>query len=154
MSLHTHITTTIMEPIQIPSVFLPRVSHYHDEGYIEGIFWAFLGTQESPIHHIDLVMKEDNKNGQLYYIAFVFFRALGRSECEEWVQKFAQDIESGQRIKIIHSHPWFWNISKNTGKKKSFSRPRILSEKDEAEIREAQKAIMEQRSAAKNQAEC
>ena len=31
MSLHTHITTTIMEPIQIPSVFLPRVSHYMEE---------------------------------------------------------------------------------------------------------------------------
>ena len=99
-------------------------------------------------------MKEDNKNGQLYYIAFVFFRALERSECEEWVQNFAQDIESGQRIKIIHSHPWFWNISKNTGKKNNFSRPRILSEKDEAEIREAQKAILEQRNAAKKETEC
>ena len=147
----------IMSPIQIPSIFLPRVSHYHDEAYIENVFWSFFGTTESPIDHIDMVMKEDNRNGQLYYIAFVFFVPLDESvwngtNVPEWVNTFSQDIENGSRIKIIHSHPWFWNVSKNTGKKQSFSRPRIMSEKDEASIKAAQQEIISKRTTPKGQA--
>ena len=134
-----------MEPIQIPSVFLPRVSNYHDQEYIENVFWGFLGTQESPISNIDMVMKEDSRNGQLYYIAFVFFHPIDRSECQDWMFKFVDDIKDGKRVKLVHSHPWFWNISKNTGTKKTYSRPKILSEEDEAEILKAQREIIESR---------
>ncbi len=148
---------TNMTIIQIPSIFLPRVSHYHDEAYIENVFWAFLGTTNSPIDHIDMVMKEDTRNGQLYYIAFVFFVPLGESEWNtnsvpNWLNAFAQDIENGSRIKIIHSHPWFWNVSKNTGKKQTFSRPRIMSEQDEASIKAAQREIIANRTTSKGQA--
>lgn len=143
---HTQILYNhIMEPIQIPSVFLPRVSNYHDQEYIENVFWGFLGTQESPISNIDMVMKEDSRNGQLYYIAFVFFHPIDRSECQDWMFKFLDDIKDGKRVKLVHSHPWFWNISKNTGTKKTYSRPKILSEEDEADILKAQREIIESR---------
>ena len=136
-----------MEPIQIPSVFLPRVSHYHDEDFIAMTFWNFLGTRESPIHHIDMVMKEDPNNGQLYYLAFVFFRDLERDEGQDWILEFAKDIQDGKRVKLVHSHPWFWNMSKNTGKKKTYTRPKILSEADEADIMKAQKELIAKRNA-------
>ena len=148
---------TNMSIIQIPSIFLPRVSHYNDEAYIENVFRAFLGTTNSPIDHIDMVMKEDTRNGQLYYIAFVFFVPLGESQWDtnsvpDWLNSFAQDIENGSRINIIHSHPWFCNVSKNTGKKQTFSRPRIMSEQDEESIKAAQREIIANRTTSKGQA--
>ena len=135
-----------MEPVQIPSLFIPRVSAYLDEAYVENIFWQFLGTTESPIHHIDMVEKMDNRTEQVYYICFVFFRPLERHECEDWVVSFVNDIDNGKQIKIVHSHPWYWNVSKNVGKKRENTRPRILTEKDEASIKEAQKSILASRA--------
>ena len=131
-----------MSSVSIPSLFLPRVSSYHDDGYIADVFWHFLGTQNPPVDHVDMVAKQDTKTGQDYFIAFVFFRELEDDECEPWVREFAQDLEKGNKLKIVHAHPWYWQVSKNTGKKRMNSRPRILNEKDEIDIKKAQQAIM------------
>jgi len=134
--------TSIMDSntTQLPSVFLPRVSAYHDQAYIESVFWTVFETKESPIHHIDLILKEDLKKPNCFYhIAFVFFKPLPTTDL---IAHFAADIESGKRVKMIHSDPWFWNMSKNTRPKQVRKPARILSEADEAEIKEAQKALL------------
>lgn len=130
--------------ILIPSVFLPRVSAYHDESYIENIFWSVFQTEESPIHHIDLVMKEDIKNPNvLYYIAFVFFRPMPTNGI---MSQFATEIHEGKQVTIMHSNPWYWKVSKNNSKRKTRTQARILSEADEAEVKAAQKALLNARA--------
>ena len=125
---------------QISSVFLPCVSAYHDQAYIESVFWTVFETEDSPIHHIDLILREDHKRTDCFYhIAFVFFKPLPTTDL---IAHFAADIESGKRVKMIHSDPWFWNMSKNTRPKQVRKPARILSEADEAEIKEAQKALL------------
>jgi hypothetical protein len=128
---------------QISSVFLPRVSAYHDKAYIESVFWTVFQTEESPIHHIDLIMKEDTKKPNCFYhIAFVFFKPLPTTDI---IAQFAAEIESGKRVKMVHSDPWYWNMNKNTRPKQIRKPARILSEADEAEIKEAQKALLNAR---------
>ena len=128
---------------QISSVFLPRVSAYHDKAYIESVFWTVFQTEESPIHHIDLIMKEDTKKPNCFYhIAFVFFKPLPTTDL---IAQFAAEIESGKRVKMVHSDPWYWNMNKNTRPKQVRKPARILSEADEAEIKEAQKALLNAR---------
>ena len=128
---------------QISSVFLPRVSAYHDKAYIESVFWTVFQTEESPIHHIDLILKEDLKKPDCFYhIAFVFFKPLPTTDI---IAQFAAEIESGKRVKMVHSDPWYWNMNKNTRPKQVRKPARILSEADEAEIKEAQKALLNAR---------
>ena len=135
--------SSIDNQILIPSVFLPRVSAYHDESYIENIFWTVFETEESPIDHIDLVMKEDTNNPNvLYYIAFVFFRPMPTNGI---MSQFATEIHEGKQVTIMHSNPWYWKVSKNISKKKTRTQARILSEADEAEVKKAQKALLESR---------
>ena len=95
-----------------------------------------------------MVEKTDNRTGKPFLIAFVFFNPLERHEIPEWVCNFAADIESGKRLKLIHSHPWYWNMSKNTGTRRSpvLDRPRVLSEADAADIKAAQKEILAKRA--------
>lgn len=131
--------SSIDNQILIPSVFLPRVSAYHDESYIENIFWTVFQTEESPIDHIDLVMKEDAKKPNvLYYIAFVFFRPMPTNGI---MSQFATEIHEGKQVTILHSNPWYWKVSKNISKKKTRTQARILSEADEAEVKAAQKLL-------------
>ncbi len=128
---------------QISSVFLPRVSAYHDQAYIEHVFRAVFETEESPIHHIDLILKEDLKRTDCFYqIASVFFKPLPTTDL---IARFAADIESGKRVKVVHSEPWYWITSKNTRPKQVRKPVRILSEADEEEIKEAQKALLSMR---------
>ena len=137
---------------QISSIFLPRVSAYHDQAYIEHVFRTVFETEESPIHHIDLILKEDLKRPDCFYhIAFVFFKPLPTTEL---IARFAADIESGKRVKVVHSDPWFWNMSKNTRPKQVRKPPRILSEADEGEIKEAQKALRNRRATDKPESPC
>ncbi len=125
---------------QISSVFLPRVSAYHDQNFIANVFWIVFQTEESPIHHIDLIIKEDTKKPNCFYqIAFVFFKPLPTTDI---IAQFAAEIESGKRVKMVHSDPWYWNMNKNTRPKQVRKPARILSEADEAEIKEAQKALL------------
>ena len=137
-----------LEPVQIPSIFLPRVSFHHDENFVGNKFWEFLGCQRCPIHHIDMVEKTDNRTGKPFLIAFIFFNPLERHEIPDWVCNFAADIEAGKRLKLIHTHPRYWNMSKNTGTRRSpvLDRPRVLSEADEADIKAAQKEILAKRA--------
>lgn len=137
---------------QISSVFLPCVSAYHDQAYIESVFWTVFETEESPIRHIDLILKEDlNKPNCFYHIAFVFFKPLPTTDL---IARFAADIESGKRVKVVHSEPWYWNTRKNTRPKQVRKPPRILSEADEGEIKEAQKALRNRRATDKHESPC
>jgi hypothetical protein len=128
----------------IPSVFLPRVSGYHDESYIEQVFWAYFGTPETPIARIDMIPKEDAKTGQMYAIAFVHFQPE-MVETDE-VSSFRAAMEKDDSVKLVHSYPWYWIIRKNTSSPSSrASRPRVLSEKDEADIKKAQQEYVDAR---------
>ena len=89
-------TNQNMEPVQIPSLFIPRVSAYLDDNYVENIFWQFLGTSESPIHHIDMVEKMDSRNEQVYYICFVFFVLWSAMNAKIGLC-FANDIDNGNK---------------------------------------------------------
>ena len=137
---------------QLPSVFLPRVSAYHDRAYIEHVFRAVFETKESPIHHIVLILKEDLKRTDCFYqIASVFFKPLPTTDL---IARFAADIESGKRVKVVHSEPWYWITSKNTHPKQVRKPARILSEADEGEIKEAQKALLSMRPTDKPDSPC
>ena len=137
---------------QISSVFLPRVSAYHDQAYIESVFWTVFETEESPIHHIDLILKEDLKRTDCFYqIASVFFKPLPTTDL---IARFAADIESGKRVKVVHSEPWYWITSKNTRPKQVRKPARILGEADEGEIKEAQKALLSMRATDKPDSPC
>jgi len=129
---------------QISSVFLPRVSAYHDEHYVEQVFWHVFQTEESPVHHVDMILKEDAKKPNCFYhIAFVFFHPIPTTEL---IASFAADIESGKRVKMVHSEPWYWNMSKNTCPKQERKPARILTEADEAEVKAAQKVLLSTRT--------
>lgn len=133
--------------IQIPSIFIPRVSNNHDEKYIERIFWQLFGCYASPIDHIDLVQRTDENTGYIFYMAFVFFRTFRDDEIIynlNGLNSLKRDIEDNVELTITHSYPWFWKLYKNTGKK--YKNPgggqkRIISEEDEKEIREEKKKL-------------
>jgi hypothetical protein len=133
--------------MQIPSAFLPRVSYSHDEAYIAEVFWAYFGTEQSPVSRVDLIPKEDPRTGQMYAIAFVHFH----EEVEETpeVSAYCEKMAKNDSVKLVHSYPWYWIIRKNTSSpagKKTQNRPRVLSEKDEASIKEAQQAYIASRN--------
>ena len=133
-------------PFQFPSVFIPRVAIYHDEDFIANIFWNWFQTEHCPVDHIDLVEKTDHKTGQPFWIAFVFFHEIPDDEVSYDLKPSFDSINSGNTIKIVHSYPWYWQVKKNTGKKKkTSSRVRVLSVEDEAEIHAAQKALLQHR---------
>ena len=133
--------------MQIPSAFLPRVSYSHDETYIAEVFWAYFGTEENPVSRVDLIPKEDPRTGQMYGIAFVHFQENVEETAE--VTAFCETLGKNDSVKLVHSYPWYWIIRKNTSSpaaKKSQNRPRVLSEKDEASIKEAQQAYIASRN--------
>ena len=121
--------------MQFPSIFIPRVSCHNDEAYIESIFWHYFGGNETPVSRIDIIMKEDARNGQLYQIAFVHFKEVAETES---IQSLASQLEKGESVKFVHSYPWFWILRKNTSTQKVRDMPRVLTKKDEAEIMKAQ----------------
>ena len=141
-TLHNN-NNKIMSSFAFPSVFIPRVSGQNDEAYIENIFWAYFGGEESPISRIDLIMKEDNRTGHMYQIAFVHFMAMTNPSAE--VMELAAKLDSAESVKFVHSYPWYWILRKNTSKPKE-TRPRVLSEADEAEIKKAQQVLMSKKS--------
>tara|TARA_Y100000992_G_scaffold267818_1_gene206603 strand:- start:2927 stop:3460 length:534 start_codon:yes stop_codon:yes gene_type:complete len=124
--------------MQFPSIFIPRVSCNNDEAYIESIFWHYFGGTETPILRIDLIVKEDARSGQIYQIAFVHFKEVAETES---IQSLASQLENGESVKFVHSYPWFWILRKNTSKPKVRGMPRVLTEKDEAEIMKAQEEL-------------
>ncbi len=124
--------------MQFPSIFIPRVSCNNNEAYIESIFWHYFGGNETPISRIDLIVKEDARSGQIYQIAFVHFKEVAETES---IQSLASQLENGESVKFVHSYPWFWILRKNTSKPKVRGMPRVLTEKDEAEIMKAQEEL-------------
>ena len=136
---------SIIMPFQFPSVFIPRVAIYHDEDFIANIFWNWFQTEHCPVDHIDLVEKTDHKTGQPFWIAFVFFHEIPDDQVSYDLKPSFDSINSGNTIKIVHSYTWYWQVKKNTGKKKTSARVRVLSVEDEAEIHAAQKALLQHR---------
>ena len=128
---------------QFPSVFIPRVSGNHNGEYIENVFWAYFGGEECPVARVDLIMKEDARTGHIYQIGFVHFKPMLGTPSEE-IATLEAKLESGESIKFMHAHPWYWVLRKNTSKPKS-NRPRVLSEADEAEVKAAQKALLKRK---------
>ncbi len=130
-----HITSRIM---QFPSIFIPRVSCHNNEAYIESIFWQYFGGTETPILRIDLIVKEDARNGQIYQIAFVHFKEVAETES---IKSLASQLENGESVKFVHSYPWFWILRKNTSKPKVRDMPHVVLKKDEAEIIKTQEEL-------------
>ena len=122
----------------VSSIFIPRVSCNNDKAYIESIFWHYFGGNETPVSRIDLIVKEDARNGQIYQIAFVHFKEVAETES---TQSLASQLENGESVKFVHSYPWFWILRKNTSKPKVRDMPHVVLKKDEAEIIKTQEEL-------------
>lgn len=135
--------------IQIPSLCIPRVYFQFDEAYIEQVFVSIFGGvpngdqgMKSCIQKIDLVGREDRKTGEPFNIVFIHFHD-GVANTPE-TKSFVEKIESGQEVKLMYRHPWFWKARKNNATRyeprQNTNKPRmILSEEDEAEVMKHQK---------------
>lgn len=135
-----------MPAIKIPSVCMPRVFIRFDEDYINRVFCDLFGgaisqpDRASCIDRIDMIQREDKRTGELFHVVFIHFVEEGVISSPEAVA-FVEKITANEEVKIEYSHPWFWKVRKNNATKHTRRGPRILSEKDTAEIRAAQKAL-------------
>ena len=135
-------TTTV----QIPSLCIPRVFINFNESYIEQVFCDLFGADvhgNSCVDHIDLITKQDRRTGEDFLVAFIHF--VKEMPTSEELSAFIKRIDDGEEIKIEYSYPWFWKVRKNMATKRTRRGPRIMSAKDEEEMRTYQKEIASKR---------
>jgi hypothetical protein len=128
--------------VQIPSLCIPRVFINFDESYIERVFCDLFGSDihgNSCVERIDLINKEDRRTGEPFHVAFVHF--VKEMATSEELTAFIQRIESGEEVKIEYRYPWFWKVRKNMATKRTRRGPRIMSAKDEEDLRSYQKEL-------------
>lgn len=136
--------------ITIPSVCLPRVYNKFDANYIEGIFCELFGPNmygESCVEQIDMITRTDRNTGENFHVVFVHFSE--HMYYSEYLSDFVTRIEKDEEIKIQYNPPWFWKVRKNTATKhKNSGRngPRIMSRRDEEELMNAQREIIQNRN--------
>jgi hypothetical protein len=126
--------------VQIPSLCIPRVFFNFDEAYIEQVFCDLFGSDvhgKSCVERIDLITKEDRRTGEQFLVVFLHF--VKEMPISEELTAFIQRIESGEEVKIEYRYPWFWKVRKNMATKHTRRGPRIMSAKDEADLRKFQK---------------
>lgn len=134
--------------VSIPSVCLPRIFHKFDANYVEGIFCEIFGpdaTGNSCIDHVDMVRRQDRNTGEPYHVVFLHFSEY-MLESEE-INDFVKRINSGEEVKIQYKPPWFWKVRKNNRQIQS-ARPRIMSNRDEQALKDAQKQVLQEQTAA------
>jgi hypothetical protein len=131
-------TTTV----QIPSLCIPRMFVNFPPGYIEEVFCNLFGPNvqgNSCVECIDLITREDRKTGEPFQVAFLHF--VKDMPASEELVAFIQRIDEGQEVKIEYRFPWFWKVRKNMAINYSRRGPRIMSAKDEEDLRNYQKKI-------------
>jgi len=92
------------------SICIPHVFPSTTEQRIREIFNAlYFGS----IERVDMVPKTDTNTGQENFRVFVHFSSMNR--VGETDTAF-QQLEAGEKVKIVYDKPWFWMISKSTSK--------------------------------------
>ena len=123
--------------MDFPSIFIPRVTCQTNDKYIKEVFNYFLGSE--CVKEVDLIIKEDGRTGKMYQIAFVHFTKV--SESKE-TKELKDKLEKGESVMLTYNYPWYWVLRKNTSaERREKGRPRLLSEKDMKEIKEAQESL-------------
>ena len=136
----------------IPSVCLPRIWIHFDKEYVENVFCELLGQDaqgNSCVIKIDLVERTDRNTGDAYWLCFVHFS--DKMVETETVKTFCARIENGGFNLEYDPQRYgraYWKVRKNTNNKSSPARsgPRMMSERDEAELLKAQKEIKQQQA--------
>lgn len=135
--------------ITLPSVCLPRIYHKYDKNYVEGIFCELFGPDSygnSCVRQIDIIKRTDRNTSEPFNVVFVHFsEQLPHSD---FLADFAERINNREEVKIQYNPPWFWKVRKNTSTpgKDVRTGPRIMSRKDEEELMQAQREIVQKRN--------
>ena len=126
------------QSIQLPSVCIPRVMYFMNEDKFHEVFTDLLGPEHgirdengygpSCIEKVDMVMREDKRTGEPYFLVFLHFRLVDRTPESEYL---ADKINKDGEVKVQYDHPWFWKLRKNVGTRTEKKRPRIIT--DDAE---------------------
>ena len=66
----------------------------------------------SCIEKVDMVMREDKRTGEPYFLVFLHFRLVDRTPESEYL---ADKINKDGEVKVQYDHPWFWKLRKNVG---------------------------------------
>ena len=89
------------------------------------------GYGPSCLSRVDMVMREDNRTGEPYFLVFLHFNPVDRTpEVEYLVEK----INKGDEVKIEYDQPWFWKLRKNVGTRTTKKRPRIIADEEKSEV--------------------
>lgn len=135
----------------IPSVCLPRIWIHFDQAYVENVFCELLGTDadgNSCVTKIDLVERSDRNTRDAYWLCFVHFSE--KMVETETLKAFCERADKGFNLEYDPDRygKAYWKVRKNTKSKNSAARsgPRMMSERDEAELLQAQKAIKEEQA--------
>ena len=135
----------------IPSVCLPRIWIHFDQAYVENVFCELLGTDSegnSCVSKIDLVERSDRNTGDAYWLCFVHFSE--KMVETETLKAFCERADKGFNLEYDPDRygKAYWKVRKNTKSKNPAARsgPRMMSERDEAELLQAQKAIKEEQA--------
>ena len=125
------------QSIQIPSVCIPRVMYFITEDKFHEVFTDLFGPEHgmcdengygpSCLKRVDMVMREDTRTGEPYFLVFLHFNPVDRTpEVEYLVEK----IKKGDEVKIEYDQPWFWKLRKNVGTRTTKNRPRIIADEE------------------------
>lgn len=106
--------------ISEPSICIPRVFSNITELRIKNVFDELFGRNN--IKQID-VIKQTDKNGNLYNKVFIHFYAWPIEHIDT-----RQKLLNGKEIKIVYEQPWFWKCSASRVKSKHNAAPYIMRE--------------------------
>lgn len=136
------------QPIEIPSICIPRVFTSIEERFIEDVFYDLFGKNtngECCVTRVDFLLKQDRNTGEDFHVVFVHFDkpiVPESREHREELEVFVNKLQSGQDVKIEYRFPWFWKVRINKGKKRTQERRRprmVLTDEDEEELKNYQK---------------
>ena len=117
------------------SICIPRAMYFVTEELIVQVFESIFG--ENLIKQVDMVLRQDNRTGEGFYLVFIHFNDSSNSDLTHFMKR----IEDEQEVKVIYYQQWFWKCRKSThSPKPARNGPRIMTVEDEREFKEFQKA--------------
>lgn len=135
----------------VPSVCLPRIWIHFDQEYVENVFCDLLGQDadgNSCVAKIDLRERSDRNTGDAYWLCFVHFS--DKMIETDTLTTFCTRADKGFNLVYDPDRygKAFWKVRKNTHANSSTARsgPKMMSERDEADLLKAQKAIKEEQA--------
>lgn len=143
--------TVITTIAKIPSVCIPRVMYFIEERKFHDVFTQLFGNAtidddldrpQSCVKRVDMLAREDRKTGEPYWLVFLHFHDVFRSQESDF---FSEQINKNELVSIMYDQPWFWKVRKNEGRRvhtKKVSEPRIVfPEEVTSETREYQQKM-------------